>query len=54
MPDIIDLKSDAEQEVCRLIDKKYRKLPKKKDGSINFAASDFQDNDIDALRHRIC
>jgi hypothetical protein len=49
--DIFDLKSDAEQEVYQLIDKKYRKLPRTKDGSINFAASGFQDNDVDALRH---
>ena len=33
--DIFDLKNDAEQEVYQLIDKKYRKLPRTKDGSIN-------------------
>ena len=46
-----DLKSEAEQEVYRLIDERYRKLPRAKDGTIDFSASGFQDNDIDALRH---
>jgi hypothetical protein len=46
-----DLKSEAEQEVYRLIDEKLRKLPKAKDGSIDSSALGFQDNEIDALRH---
>jgi len=46
-----DLKSEAEQEVYRLIDEKYRQLPKAKDGSIDSSAWGFQDNDVDALRH---
>lgn len=47
----LDLKDEAELEVYRLIDEKYRNLPKGKDGSIDSTAWGFQDNDIDALRH---
>lgn len=46
-----DLKNEAEQEVYRLIDERYRTLPKTKDGSIDTLAPGFHDNDIDALRH---
>jgi hypothetical protein len=38
---LLDLKNEAEQEVYRLIDERYRKLPKTKDGSIDFSASGF-------------
>jgi hypothetical protein len=46
-----DLKTEATQEVYQLIDEKYRKLPKTKNGSFDSSSSGFQDNDIDALRH---
>ena len=48
---LFDLKNESEQEVYRLIDERYRKLPRRKDGSIDTSASGFHDNDIDALRH---
>jgi hypothetical protein len=46
-----DLKTEATQELYQLIDEKYRKLPKTKNGSFDSSSSGFQDNDIDALRH---
>ena len=37
----LDLKDEAELEVYRLIDEKYRNLPKRKDGSIDSTAWGF-------------
>jgi hypothetical protein len=41
----------ATNEIYQLIDTHLKKLPKNSDGTINEFTSDFQDNDVDALRH---
>jgi hypothetical protein len=51
LPDPLTLKAEATQEIYRLIDEKFRKLPRKADGSIDEFADGFYDNDVDALRH---
>ena len=51
MPKLFKLDDEAENEVYLLIDKHYKKLPKKNDKTINQDADGFQHNDIDALRH---
>ena len=48
---IIDLRIDARDEIYGFIDKYYKPMPKKSDGTINTRASGLVDNDIDALRH---
>ncbi len=45
------LKSRAEKEVYLLIDKHFKKLPKNPDGIIRAGGTEFEDNDVDALRH---
>jgi hypothetical protein len=47
----ISLKSEATSEIYHYIDIHLRKLPKNADGTINEFSSEFQDNDVDALRH---
>lgn len=42
---------EARLEVYELIDKHYKPMPKKEDGSINQYARGLANNDIDALRH---
>lgn len=42
---------EARLEVYQLIDKHYRSMPKKEDGTIDTYARDLANNDIDALRH---
>jgi hypothetical protein len=45
------LKNEAEHEAYIYFDQKIRLLPKNKDGSFNFSATEFNDNDVDAFRH---
>jgi hypothetical protein len=45
------IREEAKNEVYQFIDKFYRKLNKKSDGTVNEFDDGFQDNDIDALRH---
>ena len=47
----LSLKSEANKEVYKLIEKNLRKLPKNEDGTINEFADGFYNNDVDALRH---
>ncbi len=48
---VYDLRFDARDEVYTFIDKYYKPMPKKPDGTINVRARGLADNDIDALRH---
>ncbi len=45
------LEAEAKNEIYKLIDKNFKKLPKNKDGSFNELDEGFFDNDVDALRH---
>jgi len=46
-----DLKEEAKNEVYKLIDKNIRKLPQNSNNTFNEFSSDFNDNDVNALRH---
>ena len=48
---IFEVKRTAEKEICNLIDKNLRPLPRKSDGTFDTASTEFSDNDVDALRH---
>lgn len=48
------LKKETKHEAYNLIDKYFKKLPKNNDGTFNELADDFNDNDVDALRHAYC
>jgi hypothetical protein len=50
-PRILFLMKEARSEVYELIDKHYKPMPKKADGSIDEYAKGLANNDIDALRH---
>jgi hypothetical protein len=45
------LKNEAENEAYIYFDQHIRPLPKNKDGSFNFLAPGFNENDVDAFRH---
>ena len=45
------LQSEAEREIYDLIDKNLKPLPRKSDGTFDSGSEEFQDNDVDALRH---
>ncbi|MCB9091963.1 MAG: hypothetical protein H6620_05335 [Halobacteriovoraceae bacterium] len=47
----LSLMKEARGEVYELIDKHYKPMPKKEDGSIDQYARGLANNDIDALRH---
>jgi hypothetical protein len=51
IPKILFLKTQARDELYKLIDTHYKPMPKKEDGSIDPYAHGLADNDIDALRH---
>lgn len=50
-PRIIFLMKESRLEVYQFIDKHYKTMPKKEDGSIDQYARGLANNDIDALRH---
>ena len=48
---LLDLEKKARDEAYAFIDKYLRPLPKKSDGTFDTESEEFQDNDVDALRH---
>lgn len=48
---VFELKAKSEVESYEFADKYYRKLPRNSDGTFNRASGEFDDNDIDAIRH---
>ena len=51
MTNPFELEEEAKNEIYRLIDEHIRPLPKKSDGTFDEESREFQDNDVDALRH---
>lgn len=49
--DIFKLKAKPEAEAYEFADKFYKKLPRSADGTFNRESGEFDDNDIDAIRH---
>lgn len=50
-PRILILMLESRKEVYQFIDKHYKPMPKKADGTIDEYAHGLANNDIDALRH---
>lgn len=48
---IWDLRAEARDELYLLIDKHYKKMPRKSDGLIKSSDPSYNDNEIDSLRH---
>ncbi len=51
MSNIYSFKGEAKREVYELIHKNLRPLPQKPDGSFDEFSDEFNDNEVDALRH---